>query len=323
MKKRYLGNSGIQIAPFALGGNVFGWTIDEKKSFEILDAFIARGFNLIDTADVYSSWKPGNKGGESETIIGNWMKQRNSRKKVIIATKVGGDMGLGKKSLAKDWILKEVDASLRRLQTEQIDLYQSHWDDLSTPVEETLRAYDQLIKQGKVRAIGASNFSRERLAEAITCSEKNNLPRYETFQPRYNLYDRAEYEKEYMKLCVEKNIGVISYYSLASGYLTGKYRSESDLGKSARGGGIKNYLTPRGIRILDALKEVAEKYDTMQATISLAWLMSQPGIAAPIASATSAEQLKELINAVEIELNADDLKMLNEASSEWREKFHS
>jgi aryl-alcohol dehydrogenase-like predicted oxidoreductase len=315
MKKKFLGNSGIQIAPFALGGNVFGWTVDEQKSFKILDAFMAQAFNLIDTADVYSSWKPGNKGGESETIIGNWMKQRGNRNKVIIATKVGGDMGLGKKSLARDWIFKEVEASLSRLKTDYIDLYQSHWDDLSTPVEETLRAYDQLIKQGKVRTIGASNFSKERLAEAIACSEKNKLPRYETFQPRYNLYDRAEYEKEYMQLCVEKNLGVISYYSLASGFLTGKYRSEADLGKSARGGGIKNYLNPRGIRILDALNEVAKKYKATPATISLAWLNAQPGIAAPIASATNEEQLKELMKSVEIELKAEDLLKLNEASA--------
>ena len=315
MKKRFLGNSGIQIAPFALGGNVFGWTIDEQKSFKILDAFTMRGFSLIDTADVYSGWKPGNKGGESETIIGNWIKQRGNRNKVIIATKVGGDMGLGKKSLAREWILKEVEASLSRLKTNYIDLYQSHWDDLSTPVEETLRAYEQLIKQGKVRVIGASNFSKDRLAEAITCSEKNKLPRYETFQPRYNLYDREQYEKEYMQFCVEKNLGVISYYSLASGFLTGKYRSEADLAKSARGAGIKNYLNPRGLRILDALDEVAEKWNVTPATISLAWLLAQPGIAAPIASATNDEQLKELMKSVEIELNADDLNKLNEASS--------
>ena len=316
MKKRFLGNSGIQIAPFALGGNVFGWTIDEQKSFKILDTFTTRGFSLIDTADVYSSWKPGNKGGESEAIIGNWMKQRGNRNKVIIATKVGGDMGLGKKSLAREWILKEVEASLSRLKTNYIDLYQSHWDDLSTPVEETLRAYEQLIKQGKVRVIGASNFSKDRLAEAITCSEKNKLPRYETFQPRFNLYDREQYEKEYMQFCVEKNLGVISYYSLASGFLTGKYRSEADLGKSARGSGIKNYLNPRGLRILDALNRVAGKYNVTPATISLAWLIAQPGIAAPIASATNEEQLRELMKSVEIELNAEDLNKLNEASSE-------
>ena len=315
MKKTYLGKSGIRITPFALGGNVFGWTIDEQKSFKILDAFIENGFNLIDTADVYSTWKAGNKGGESESIIGNWMKQRNNRDKVIIATKVGGDMGLGKKSLAKDWILNEVEASLRRLQTDYIDLYQSHWDDVSTPVEETLRAYEHLIKEGKVREIGASNFSKERLAEAITCSEKNKLPRYETFQPRYNLYDREEYETKYMQLCVEKNLGVISYYSLASGFLTGKYRSEADLGKSARGGGIKNYLNPRGLKILDALNDVAEKYKVTPATISLAWIIAQPAIAAPIASATNEEQLKELMKSVEINLKTEDLEKLNEASS--------
>jgi len=315
MDKRPLGNSGIEVAPLPFGGNVFGWTIDEQTSFELLDSFINAGFNLIDTADVYSRWKPGNKGGESETIIGNWIKKRGNRDQVVIATKVGGDMGLGRKSLERKYIVQAVDASLRRLQTGHIDLYQSHWDDLSTPVSESLEVYAKLIQQGKVRAIGASNFSRGRLAEAIAFSENNHLPRYETFQPRYNLYDRQEYEEQYQQLCVEKNLGVICYYSLASGFLTGKYRSENDLGKSIRGRGIKNYMTDRGFRILKVLDELEKKYNASPATISLAWLMSRPGIVAPIASATSREQLQELLDATDLTLDDASVQQLEEASA--------
>ncbi|MFL5789675.1 MAG: aldo/keto reductase [Flavisolibacter sp.] len=314
MEKRKLGNSGLETFPFALGGNVFGWTIDEKTSFKILDAFTGAGFNLVDTANVYSMWKEGNKGGESETIIGNWFRQNSgNRSKVIIATKVGGDMGSGK-SLKKAYILKEVEQSLKRLQTDYIDLYQSHWDDVSTPVAETLEAYAQLIKEGKVRAIGASNFSKERLKEALKASFEKSLPRYETLQPRYNLYDREEYEKQYQQLCVENNLGVLPYYGLASGFLSGKYRSKNDLSKSARGGGVEKYLTPKGFAILNALDKIAARYHVQQATISLAWLKDRPGVTAPIASATSTLQLKELIKAVEIKLNEDSLKLLDEAS---------
>jgi aryl-alcohol dehydrogenase-like predicted oxidoreductase len=314
MEKRRLANSELEIAPFTLGGNVFGWTIDEKKSFGVLDAFVDAGFNFIDTADSYSTWKPGNKGGESETIIGNWMKSRNNRNKVLIATKVGSDMGQGK-TLKKKYILEEVEASLKRLKVGHIDLYQSHWDDLSTPVEETLEAYQQLIQQGQVRAIGASNFSKERLAEALRASGKNNLPRYQTFQPRYNLYDREEFEREYEQICLNQNLGVIPYYGLAMGFLSGKYRCEDDLSKSARGKGVQNYLNPRGLKILDALDNVAKKYSTSPATIALAWLIARPSITAPIASATSVQQLQDLVKAAEINLDEEAVDELTAAST--------
>jgi aryl-alcohol dehydrogenase-like predicted oxidoreductase len=314
MEKRKLGNSGIEIAPFTLGGNVFGWTIDEKTSFEVLDAFVAAGFQLVDTADVYSNWKPGNKGGESESIIGNWMKRRANRHQVLVATKAGGDMGSGK-NLRKDYIIRAAEASLKRLQTDHIDLYQSHWDDLNTPVEEPLEAFAQLIAQGKVRAIGASNFSGDRLAEALRASEKNNLPRYQSFQPRYNLYDREAYEKEYEQICVGQHLGVIPYYGLASGFLTGKYRSEKDLAKSPRGEGVGKYLNPRGFKILAALDEVAQRCGLKPATVSLAWLIARPGITAPIASATSVDQLQDLVKAAQIKLDKEALETLNLASS--------
>lgn len=313
MEKRQLGNSGIEVAPLAFGGNVFGWTIDEPTSFKLLDAFVDAGFNLIDTADSYSRWKEGNHGGESETIIGNWMKQRGNRDKVIIATKVGSDMGEGK-SLKKNYIFKAVEDSLKRLQTDHIDLYQSHFDDLSTPVEETMDAYAELVKQGKVKAIGASNLSIERLKQSVEYSESKGLPRYETLQPLYNLYDREGFEKELQPFSLQNNIGVINYYSLASGFLTGKYRSENDLSKSARGGGVKKYLNDRGFKILQALDEVAKRYNTKPATISLAWLMAQPAIAAPIASATSINQLNNLIASANLKLDKEAIDVLNKAS---------
>ena len=313
MKKRQLGNSGIQVAPLAFGGNVFGWTIDEQTSFKLLDAFVAAGFSLIDTADSYSRWAPGNKGGESETIIGNWMKQRGNRDEVIIATKVGSDMGEGK-NLKRDYIFKSVEDSLKRLQTDHIDLYQSHFDDLLTPVEETIDAYAELIKQGKVRIIGASNLSIERLKQSVEYSERKGLPRYETLQPLYNLYDREIFEKEFQPYCIEKNISVINYFSLASGFLTGKYRSENDISKSARGGGNKKYMNERGFKILQALDEVSERYNTTPATVSLAWLLAQPTIAAPIASATNTEQLNDLIVSVNLQLDKDTIDLLNKAS---------
>ena len=315
MEKRILGNTDLQVAPLALGSNVFGWTIDEKTSFEILDAFAEAGFNFIDTADIYSNWKPGNQGGESETIIGNWLKQRGNRDQVIIATKVGGDMGLGKKCLARNYILKAVDASLKRLQTDYIDLYQSHYDDPETPQEETLETYAELIKAGKVRAIGASNFTPARLSEALKTSSNLNLPRYQTLQPEYNLYTREAFEKELQPLCRENNIGVIPYYGLASGFLTGKYRSEADLGKSPRGGGITKYLNERGFRILKALDEVSAELNANPAQVSLAWLMHQPTIAAPIASATSLKQLADLVKAAELKLTSATLEKLNRAST--------
>lgn len=315
MQRRKLGRSGLEVAPLAFGGNVFGWTADEQTSFKLLDAFVASGFNLVDTADVYSRWAPGNSGGESETIIGRWLKRSGDRDKIIIATKVGMEMAPDKKGLSKSYILRSAEDSLRRLQTDRIDLYQSHQDDLETPQEETLEAYAQLIKEGKVRAIGASNFSAERLARALQVSEENGLPRYESLQPLYNLYDRAAYEEQLEPLCRQKKVGVISYYSLASGFLTGKYRSEADLSKSARGQGVKKYLNDRGMRILRALDEVARQYETSPASVSLAWLIARPSITAPIASATSREQLEDLVAAAKLELSPSAIEQLDQASA--------
>ena len=315
MQKRKLGNSELEVAPFALGGNVFGFTVDEPTSFKLLDAFIDKGFNLIDTADGYSRWKPGNKGGESETIIGNWMQKKNNRDKVIIATKVGTDMGDGKKGLSKKYILQAVDASLKRLHTDYIDLYQSHFDDLETPVSETIDAYAALVQQGKIRAIGASNMSAERLLASLRYSEQNHLPKYETLQPEYNLYSREKFEKEYQTICLKNDLSVISYFALASGFLTGKYRSEKDLSKSIRGDGIKKYLNARGYRILAALDKTSGRLNSTPASVSLAWLMVQPTIAAPIASATSIDQLDSLVKAVDLQLDEKALNDLNVASS--------
>jgi aryl-alcohol dehydrogenase-like predicted oxidoreductase len=315
MEKRELGKSGLLVAPLALGGNVFGWTIDEPTSFKVLDAFVSSGLNLIDTADLYSKWAPGNKGGESETIIGNWLKRTGNRSSVIIATKVGMELGPDKKGLSKAYILRAAEDSLKRLQTDTIDLYQAHIDDPNTPLEETLEAFAQLMKQGKVRAIGASNYSAERLAQALEVSEKRGYPRYESLQPWYNLYDRADYETKLEPLCLEKRLGVIPYYSLASGFLTGKYRSENDLSKSARGHGIKKYLNERGFRILQALDEVAKKHHATPAQVSLAWLIARPSITAPIASATTVEQLNDLVQATELKLDASAIEQLNQASA--------
>jgi aryl-alcohol dehydrogenase-like predicted oxidoreductase len=314
MEKREIGKSGIKVVPFAFGGNVFGWTIDEKTSFNILDAFVDGGLDFIDTADVYSAWKPGNKGGESETIIGNWLKKSGKRDKVIIATKVGKPMGENKKGLSRAYITEAVEASLTRLKTDYIDLYQSHDDDKSTPLQETLETYTDLIKQGKVRAIGASNYSGDRLLEALKVSKDNGLATYQCLQPEYNLYERGHYEKELEPVCLENNIGVINYYSLASGFLTGKYRSEADFSKSARGQGMKKYLNDRGFKILDALDKVATEYQTTPATVALAWVLTRPGITAPIASATSVKQLHETIAAVELKLSTEAIELLNKAS---------
>lgn len=314
MEKVKLGNTDLEIVPMVFGGNVFGWTIDEKKSIEILDSFVGEGFNFIDTADVYSTWKPGNSGGESETIIGNWLKKRARRHDVIISTKVGSDMGNGK-SLKKNYIIGAVEESLKRLQTDYIDLYFSHFDDECTSVKETLEAYEKLIKEGKVRWIGASNFSAERLQEALVASSKHNLPQYQVYQPGYNLIDREEFEKEHQKICTDFGLGVISYYSLASGFLTGKYRSEADLEKSARGGGVKKYLNQRGFDILKALDEVAEKHKTKPASIALAWLIQNPSITAPIASVTNLQQLASFKEAINVKLNAEEISLLNTASS--------
>lgn len=315
MKKRKLGRSGLDVAPLAFGGNVFGWTIDESTSFQLLDAFIRSGFNLIDTADMYSRWVPGNKGGESETILGHWLKRTGNRGNVLIATKVGMEMGPNKKGLARAYIMSSVENSLRRLQTDYIDLYQAHQDDPNTPLEETLETFAQLVRQGKVRATGASNYNAERLSQALDITERYGSARYESLQPEYNLYDRADYEAKLEPLCLKREVGVICYSSLASGFLTGKYRSEKDLSKSPRGQGIKKYLNERGFQILRALDIVAQNYDSTPARVALAWLMARPSISAPIASATNMEQLNDLMEAAKLELDPSSIEILNQASA--------
>jgi aryl-alcohol dehydrogenase-like predicted oxidoreductase len=315
MKKRKLGNSGLEVAPLALGGNVFGWTADEPTSFRILDAFVAAGCNLVDTADMYSAWVPGNKGGESETILGKWRKRSGNRREVLIATKVGKEMGPDRKGLSKSYILQAAEDSLRRLQTDCIDLYQSHADDPETPLEETLEAFAQLIRQGKVRAIGASNYTADRLAKALEVGTRPGYPSYQCLQPLYNLYDRAEYEADLEPLCREMGVGVIPYFSLASGFLTGKYRSERDLANRSRGEFVKKYVNDRGFRILDALDQVAGQYHTAPAVVSLAWLIARPGVTAPIASATSLDQLTDLIEATTLALDPSSIELLNTASA--------
>ncbi len=315
MHRRKLGETGFEVAPLAFGGNVFGWTADEARSFQLLDAFVDAGFNLVDTADSYSRWVTGHPGGESETIIGHWIARRGRHDDVVIATKVGSDMGQGHKVLRKDYILQAAEASLRRLQVDCIDLYQSHWDDENTPFEETLGAYEQLIRQGKVKAIGASNLSAPRLAQALEASKTHHLPRYQTLQPQYNLYDRDSFEGELQALCVRENLGVITYFSLRAGFLTGKYRSEADFAKSARGAGMKKYMNPRGMKILDALDDVARRCHATPAQVSLAWLMARPGVTAPIASATSVDQLQELLRAVTLTLDTEAMQALDEASA--------
>ncbi len=316
MNKRRLGDSGLEIAPLALGGNVFGWTADEAVSFAVLDAFIDRGFNFVDTADIYSAWAPGNRGGESESILGKWLKRSGKRQQVLVATKVGLEMGPGKKGLSRRYIKQAAEDSLKRLQTDYIDLYQAHKDDPDTPLEETLGAFAELIKEGKVIAIGASNYSAERLDEALKVSGQNGWPRYETLQPEYNLYDRAGFETKLQPLCVQAGLGVIPYFSLAAGFLTGKYRSEKDLADKARAQKVKNYLNPRGFRILEALDQVASRQHAKPAQVALAWLAAQPAITAPIASATSVEQLRELTEAVELQLDAQAMERLNQASAD-------
>jgi aryl-alcohol dehydrogenase-like predicted oxidoreductase len=315
MKKRKLGDSGLEVAPLAFGGNIFGWTVDVRTSFDLLDAFVAAGFNLIDTADVYSRWAPGNNGGESETIIGKWLKQRVNRENVVIATKVGKEMDSAKKGLSRAYILRAVEDSLQRLQTDYIDLYQSHADDPDTPLEESLEAYTQLLKEGKVRAIGASNYSAERLSQALEISKHRGYPRYQSLQPLYNLYDRADYETKLERLCLEKSVGVITYFSLASGFLTGKYRSESDLTKSARGEMVKKYVNDRGFRILKTLDEVAKRLHSTPAQVSLAWLIMRPSITAPIASATTLGQLADLVEGTRLKLDESSVELLNQASA--------
>lgn len=313
MQKRPLGRSGLSIAPLMFGGNVFGWTADEATSFALLDAFVDGGFDAIDTADVYSAWVPGHVGGESETIIGKWLKNRGRRDDVIIATKVA--KWPKHPGLAAANIIAAAEESLQRLQTDVIDLYQSHEDDEKTPIDETLEAYDRLIKAGKVRAIGASNFTAPRLAESLKVAGDKGLPRYETLQPGYNLYDRAEFESGLEAMVLENEVGVVCYYGLASGFLTGKYRTEEDLGKSPRGRGVKKYLDARGLKILDALDLVSAELGATQAQVALAWLMARPSITAPIASATSVAQLNDLMGAARLNLSAEQVLRLDTASA--------
>jgi len=315
MQLRALGSTGLSIAPLVFGGNVFGWTVDESRSFELLDAFVDAGFNAIDTADVYSRWVQGHAGGESETIIGRWLRARPTRRdKVLVFTKAGADMRSGR-TLSAAWIERAAEDSLRRLGVDAIDLYQSHWPDDRTPHEETLAAYDRLIRAGKVRAIGCSNFDARQLAAALKAARDHGLPAYRTLQPEYNLHDRASFEGPLRELALKEGLGVITYYSLASGFLTGKYRSEADLGQSVRGGGMRKYLTPRGLRILAALDEVAAAHAAQPAEVALAWLMAREGVTAPIASATRIEQLESFRKAAELTLAAAEIRTLDEASA--------
>lgn len=315
MKKRALGNSQLEVAPLAFGGNVLGWTADEATSFALLDRFVAAGCNLIDTADVYSRWVPGHAGGESETIIGKWLKRSGKRTEVVLATKVGMEMGSGKKGLSKDYIKQAVEDSLRRLQTDYIDLYQSHSDDADTSQEETLEAYAQLVKQGKVRVIGASNYNAERLQKAIRVSHQHGYPSYQCLQPEYNLYQRTAFESALEPVCAAHGLGVITYFSLASGFLTGKYRSQQDLSKSTRGGGMGKYMNERGFRILAELDASAKQLSATPAQVALAWLMARPSVTAPIASATTIAQLDELIGATQLILDQATIERLNFASA--------
>lgn len=311
--KRALGKTGVSISPLVFGANVFGWTADKQRSFELLDRFVDAGLEAVDTADMYSTWLPGNQGGESETIIGEWMKSRGSRNRVFLISKVGMEMP-GGKGLSATWIEKAVEDSLRRLQTDHIDLYFSHLYDSEAPVEETLGAYQRLIDAGKVRAIGASNHTAEQLAGALKAADKEGLPRYQVLQPEYNLYDRNSYEGELRDLAIAEDLGVITYYSLASGFLSGKYRSLDDLDKSPRGAGIRRYLDDRGLRILDALDSVAAAHKATPAEVALAWLMNREGVTAPIASATRLDQLESLIRSVRLSLSTAELDALTQAS---------
>jgi len=315
LPRRPLGNSGIDLPPLMFGGNVFGWTADKATSFALLDALLDAGFNAIDTADVYSRWAPGHSGGESETVIGEWLAARGGRERVIIATKVGMDMGDGNVGLSRAWITRAVDDSLRRLQTDYIDLYQAHRDDENTPLEETLEAFASLIQAGKVRAIGASNYSAPRLREALDVSAKLGVPRYESLQPHYNLVERAIFEEALEPLCRAEGIGVINYFALAAGFLTGKYRSEADLVKSPRGAGVAKYLDERGKRILAALDAAAAATGATPGQIAIAWLIARPSVTAPIASATSIEQLHDLIGAARLTLDAETITALDHASA--------
>ena len=315
MQTRRLGRTDISIAPMVLGGNVFGWTADKAASFAVLDRFAAAGFTAVDTADSYLSWVPGHHGGESETIIGEWMKARGNRSRMIVITKVGSPMGKEKEGLSPAYIEEAVEASLRRLRTDVIDLYLSHWPDMATPIADTLGAYQRLIDKGKIRWCGASNLTVPLLESAIVAAKARGGPRYEALEPEYNLADRAGFESGLSDLCRREEIGVITYFSLAKGFLSGKYRSTDDLAKSPRGGAVKAYLNPRGFRILAALDSVAARHKARPAEVALAWIMARPGVTAPIASATSVEQVDSLVRATELSLSPGDLAALDEASA--------
>ena len=313
MQKQKIANTNLEVAPINLRGNVFGWTLDEKQSFEILDAFTEAGFNFIDTANTYSWWVNG-VGGQSETIIGNWMKTRGNRNQLVIATKVGSQTKDHPADISKKQILKCVEESLRRLQVDCIDLYYTHFDDEKTPIEETMSAYDEIVRAGKVRYIAASNLSPARLTRSFEMAEENGFPKYVALQPHYNLLERAKYETEYLPLVEQYGLSVFPYWSLAAGFLTGKYRTNEDLGKSVRGAGVEKYLNKRGLGVLAALDKTAAKHNTKQATVALAWLMAQPYIGAPIVSATSKNQLKTIIDAPQLKLDTEDLLLLDQAS---------
>lgn len=314
MRKIKFGQSDLQVSPISFGGNVFGWTLDEKKAFEILDALVASGINFIDTADTYSRWVPGNQGGESETIIGKWLKERGNRKDLVIATKLGGDMGDGKKGLSAKYVEEAAEASLKRLGTDYIDLYWAHYDDPDTPVSGTMEAFDKLVKAGKVRFLGASNLSADRIAASNQFAQDNNLAAYMSLQPLYNLYDREKLEKEYLPLIEKFGLAVAPYYALASGFLSGKYRGEDDLNKSPRGGGMKQYFTERGWAILKAMDEVSEETSAPLAQVAIAWQLHKPFITAPIASATSEAQVKDLVAAASLKLSEEQMEKLDRAS---------
>ncbi|WP_295242418.1 aldo/keto reductase [uncultured Brevundimonas sp.] len=315
LPKRKLDSSGLDIAPLVFGGNVFGWTADEATSFALLDAFVEAGFDAIDTADAYSRWVPGHSGGESETIIGKWLKARGRRDNIKILTKVGSDMGQGHNDLSPAWIETAVEASLRRLQTDYIDLYQTHWPDPKTPQDETLRALDKLVQAGKVRAIGTSNHSAEQLSEALDISQREGLAAYATIQPHYNLYSRDTFEGGLQDLAVQKGLGVITYFSLESGFLTGKYKTVDQIAGTKREGMLKDKFDERGVRILAVLDAVAQKNEATSAQVALAWLLAQPGVTAPIVSATSTEQLADTLKAATLKLSDEDLAELTEASA--------
>lgn len=314
MQKRQLGQSSLHVTPITFGCNVFGWTADEKTSFDLLDGYVGAGFNFLDTADVYSRWHPGNSGGESEVIIGNWLKARGGRDKIVLATKLGIEMAPGKKGLSRKYMMTAVEDSLRRLQTDYIDLYQSHRDDPDTDIEETLSAYAELIEAGKVREIGASNFSADRLAASLKVSTEKGLPRYQSLQPQYSLVERGEFEGPLEELCLKEKVGVIGYYSLASGFLTGKYRSRADMEGRLRGARVEKYLNDYGFGVIKALDEVAARYNAKPGQIALAWLIARPSVTAPIASATNMEQLAELVKAAEITLDAAAIQQIDAAS---------